>query len=446
MIPMTTLSTFAKSMFGVHEELNVRQIDISNIDLSKEQEQMFEKMETSNAHMFITGKAGTGKSVLLSYFKNYSHKNIVVCAPTGVAALNIGGQTIHSLFRLPIGFIQNERIKVDAKTALIFKHTDVVVIDEISMVRADVMDAIDYVLRKARNNNLPFGGMQIIMFGDMYQLPPVVEDRELHEYFTANNGGFYFFNAHIWKTTQLEIYELNMIFRQKDEDFREILNAIRKGETHQQVLDRLNSRVEYDIPEENIIALVPTNAQVERINSYRLNMLSGPEHTYTASVEGNLERSFFPTDEYLKLKKQAQVMLIKNDTDRRWVNGSLGYVTDLTNDEVKVKIDGEVYSIPKVTWNKIRYTYNHETRKVEEDVIASFTQFPLRLAWGMTIHKSQGQTYGQVVIDLGNGAFAHGQTYVALSRCKTLGGIYLRREIMPRDIIVDPAIIAFMSV
>ncbi len=441
-----SLTDFAKTVFGViPPPLNTEPLDITNITLSEEQMQMFEKMEKASSHMFITGKAGTGKSVLLSYFKNNSQKQMVVCAPTGVAALNVGGQTIHSLFRLPIGFISNEKLTVDAKTAVLLKHIDCVVIDEVSMVRADLMDGIDRTLRMARKSDLPFGGVQMIFFGDVYQLSPVVEDKQLYEYFSENHGGYYFFHAHVWKETELEMYELNQVFRQKDERFREILNAIRIGNKSQDILDRLNVRVEMDIPEENILALVPTNFQVERINTYKLNALSGKIHEYKSTIEGQLERSFFPTDEVLKLKIGAQVILIKNDKDKRWVNGSIGYVCDLTKDEIKVKIDGYIYSIPKVTWSKIKYTYNTQTKHVEEEIVSSFTQFPLRLAWAMTIHKAQGQTYGQVVIDLGNGAFTHGQTYVALSRCQTLGGIYLRREILAQDIIVDPTVIAFMA-
>jgi ATP-dependent DNA helicase PIF1 len=443
---MSTLTNFAKDVFGIKmPELQIKPIDITNLDLSPEQEQMFTTMEEDNSNMFITGKAGTGKSVLLQYFKNYSSKQMVVCAPTGVAALNVGGQTIHSLFHLPIGFISKEKLRVDARTALIFKNIDCVVIDEISMVRADVMDGIDYILQKSRGNNLPFGGAQIIMFGDLYQLPPVIHDRELLKFFADNHGGHYFFHAHVWQNTKLKIFELEQVFRQKDHDFREILNAIRKGERHQNLLDKLNTRVEMDIPEEHIIALVPTNAQVEHINSFKLNSLEGRTYTYRAEITGDLESSFFPTDEYLQLKIGAQVMLLKNDTDKRWVNGSIGYVTDATDEEIYVKIDGSEYSIPKVTWSKIKYVYNPEIRKVEEEVVASFTQFPLRLAWGITIHKSQGQTYERVIIDLGRGAFAHGQTYVALSRCRTMGGIYLRRPILAQDIIVDPVVIEFMT-
>jgi ATP-dependent DNA helicase PIF1 len=444
---MSSLSSFAKDVFGVKiPDLQIKPIDISHIDLSREQEEMFTAMEEGDAHMFITGKAGTGKSVLLHYFQKYSSKKMVVCAPTGVAALNIGGQTIHSLFHLPIGFITKEKLRVDGKTVTLLKNIDCVVIDEISMVRADVMDGIDTILQKARGNNLPFGGAQIICFGDLYQLPPVIHDHDLLSYFRENHGGYYFFHAHVWKRTKLKVYELEQVFRQKDHDFREILNAIRKGERHQNLLDKLNTRVEMDIPEEQIIALVPTNAQVENLNSYKLNSIEGRTFTYRAEITGDLEQSFFPTDEYLQLKIGSQVMLLKNDTDKRWVNGSIGTVVDATDEEIQVRIDREIYSIPKVTWSKIKYVYNAEDKKIDEEIVASFTQFPLRLAWAITIHKSQGQTYERVVIDLGRGAFAHGQTYVALSRCRTLGGIYLRRQIEARDIIVDPVVIEFMQV
>lgn len=338
----------------------------------------------------------------------------------------------------------SKSIRLDYKTIFLLKNIDTVVIDEISMVRADLMDAIDRVLRQARGYNIPFGGVQMVLFGDPYQLPPVVSDPELHKYFADNHGGYYFFNAHVWKDTQLEIHELTNIFRQKDEKFKDILNAIRVGDVTDDLLFTLNNRV-VEIPETGIITLSTTNASVAEINHRELEKLPGEIHEYRALVTGNLEYSAFPTDEILKLKKGAQVMLIKNDKNKRWVNGTIGVIESLSDNEVKVNIDGITYSVPKETWSKILYYYNQVEKKVEEEVVSSFTQFPLKLAWAVTIHKSQGQTYGTVAVDMGNGAFAHGQTYVALSRCTNLEGLYLKRQIVREDIMVDPIIINFME-
>lgn len=427
-------------------KINLNQIDISDITLSSEQQNLFDKIENSSNHFFITGKAGTGKSVLLQFFKQKSAKKVVVCAPTGVAALNVGGQTIHSLFRIPPAFIERDSLKpVGYKTARLLQNIDTVVIDEISMVRADLMDAIDYRLRQARHNNLPFGGVQVVMFGDLYQLPPVVNDPELHKYFADNNNGYYFFNAHVWERAQFDIYELTNIFRQKDEAFISILNAVRNGTVGEQHLSTLNMRAQVPIPEEGVLTLATTNQAVNEINDYHLGKIQDKIYSYRATITGDLEQSYFPTEEILRLKKGAQVMLIKNDKDKRWVNGIIGFIDSLTETEIKVNIDGFVYSVTPETWNKIRYEYNPTSHKIEEEVVSSFTQYPLRLAWAITIHKSQGHTYGSVAVDMGDGAFAHGQTYVALSRCKSLEGLYLKREIVREDIIVEQSIISFME-
>lgn len=435
----------AYSSYMPKPKLNLKQVDISNIELSPEQKDFFNRIENANNNVFITGKAGTGKSLLLQYFKQNTSKKAVIVAPTGVAALNVGGQTIHSFFKIRWGFIKNEDLKLTSKTALLLRNIDTIVIDEISMVRADLMDGIDYLLKLARSNNLPFGGAQIVMFGDLYQLPPIVEDEGLQKYFAHNHGGYYFFNAHVWKNKLPEIYELSTIFRQKDNAFKDILDAIRIGEINTQNLTLLNSRVTLNIPEDGVIILVPTNNLVREINLRRLAQLEGESKEYVATISGRLEESSFPTDEVLIFKKGAQVIFLKNDRDKRWVNGTIGHIESLNNDEIKVNVDGIVYSIPKETWTKIRYSYDIETRKINEEVVSSFTQFPLKLAWAMTIHRSQGQTYGSVAVDMGSGAFAHGQTYVALSRCRTLEGVFLKREILNQDIIVDPVIISFMK-
>lgn len=429
----------------VPSKLNTTQVDLSNITLNSQQAKLLSEIEHSSNNIFITGKAGTGKSLLLQYFKQKTKKKVVVVAPTGVAALNVGGQTIHSLFRIPPEFVTKEKLTLSSKTSLLLRNIDTVVIDEISMVRADLMDAIAFLLEEANDNGLPFGGVQLIMFGDLYQLPPVVSDKELHRYFAHNHGGHYFFNAHCWDDKLPEIYELTEIFRQTDKDFKNILNKIRTGDSDRDILKKLNERVAEEIPEDGVVTLVPTNSLAASINSRKLDQLDSKLFNYKATISGDLERSAFPTEENLELKVGSQVMLIKNDKDKRWVNGTIGKISFLSNHEIKVDIDGIEYSVPQETWGKIRYHYNQEERKVEEDVVSSFTQFPVRLAWAMTVHKSQGKTYNSVIVNMGDGAFAHGQAYVALSRCTTLEGLYLKREILKTDIMVEPAVVTFMK-
>lgn len=420
-------------------------VDITGIELSQEQKALFDKIEGGKENIFITGKAGTGKSVLLQYFRQHTKKQAVVCAFTGVAALNVGGQTINSLFKIAPGFIHLDRLDLDQRTATLLRHVDIVVIDEVSMVRADMMDAIDVLLRQARGNDEPFGGVQIVMFGDLYQLAPIVGDRELHKYFADHHGGFYFFNAHVWKGANLSIYELTDIFRQKDKDFRDVLNSIRRGEVSDTVLTSLNSRAIASIPDDGVITLATTNAIVDRINYRRLAQIKEEPFEYHAEISGEMESSWFPADEVLNLKKGAQVMMLKNDPEKRWVNGTIATIESLDNSQITVNIDGLTYPVSRYSWNKIRYKYNRDTRRIEEEVISSFTQFPLRLAWAITIHKSQGKTYNAVAIDMGGGAFTHGQTYVALSRCTTLEGLYLKQKLRREDVIVDSAVVNFMS-
>jgi len=429
-------------------ENQVKMAELESVVLSHEQEQLFEKFEKSNDSLFITGKAGTGKSLLLRYFKAFTKKNVVVVSPTGVAALNVGGQTINSLFRIPPAVITKDKqrdLKLNATTAALLDKIDTVVIDEISMVRVDMLEAIDYLLKKAKKSLLPFGGVQMVMFGDLYQLPPVVTSRELQNYFVENYGGVYCFNADSWKAANPEIVTLSNIFRQKDSKFIDMLNAVRSGNPDASLLTTLNERVTVEIPHEGAITLATTNKTVTEINRKRLEALKGPVHEFRAEITGQLEESAFPTEEILKLKVGSQIMMLKNDKDKRWVNGSLGTIHAITDEAIKVDLDGSIYTVLPETWSKINYFYDRINDKVEEEVVSTFKQFPLRLAWAITIHKSQGQTYNSVIIDLGDGAFAHGQTYVALSRCTALETLYLKREVSQRDIIVDRTVVSFMN-
>ncbi|MFZ2152518.1 MAG: AAA family ATPase [Microgenomates group bacterium] len=425
--------------------LNLQELDVSGISLSTEQQKLFSRFENTTSHMFITGKAGTGKSVLLQYIKLHTQKNIIVVAPTGVAALNVGGQTIHSLFMFPPSFIDTRSLRLLPKTSKILKHIDTLVIDEVSMVRADLMDGIDYLLQKARGNSDAFGGVQLLMFGDLYQLPPVVNEPQLISYFHELNGGYYFFNSLAWNGADLEIYELTQNFRQTEENFKNILNSLRQGDISESLLSLLNARVNSSPPSSGVITLATTNSTVFDINHTRLNSLIDQAHAYQAVITGQLDAALYPTESSLILKKGAQIMMLKNDSKKRWVNGSLGIIESVSSHEITVKIDNNIYSVLPETWNKIRYTFNNDKKQIEEEIISSFTQYPLRLAWAITVHKSQGQTYDSVIIDMGRGAFAHGQTYVALSRCKSLETLHLLRPLTYQDIIIDPAIINFMK-
>jgi ATP-dependent DNA helicase PIF1 len=427
-------------------KLNVKQADISSIRLSDEQSRIFNLLETTNDNYYVTGKAGTGKSVLLQYFVENSGKRVVVVAPTGVAALNVGGQTIHSFFKMPFD-IDFDELKVDYKLREILRNIDTVVIDEISMVRVELMEAISRKLQIARKNDEPFGGVQMVMFGDLYQLPPVVSDGELDRYFKHNYGGYYFFNAPAFKSAGINIYELSNIFRQKDPEFKAILNSIRHGIIKEPQLKELNERTKVQKPDSGFITLAGHNATVSAINHKKLAELPGEEKTYEAEIWGNITESSFPTEKKLRLKVGAQIMMLKNDMEkpRRWVNGTLGVVTKLNTDLVRVNIDGVEHTVPLATWDKIQYEYDPETRILSKKPISSFKQLPIRLAWAITIHKSQGQTYQSVAVDLSDGAFAHGQTYVALSRCVSLEGLYLDSPIRREDVIVDPDVVQFMK-
>lgn len=428
-------------------KLNVEKIKADDVVLSDEQRQVYEKLEYSNDSVYITGKAGTGKSLLLEYFVSHTNKIVAVVAPTGIAALNVGGVTIHSFFKFPLDVIDPKNVNVDYKTREILRNIDAIVIDEVSMIRVDLMEGISAKLQVARRDNQPFGGAQMIMFGDLYQLPPVVSDGQLHRYFNHNYGGIYFFNAPSVQNSNLKIYELNNIFRQKDPEFRAVLNAIRNGDGSPDTLASLNERTKLAIPEDGFVTLAGTNRTVSAINHKKLDALAGEERTYEAEIHGSISEASFPTEKHLRLKPGAQIMMLKNDTEKpqRWVNGTLGKITKVGQNTIRVNIDGVEHSVNPETWNKYRYEYDHIERKLEKKIVSSFTQFPVRLAWAITIHKSQGQTYGAVAVDMSDGAFAHGQTYVALSRCKSLEGLYLTTPIRREDVIVDQEIVDFMK-
>jgi ATP-dependent DNA helicase PIF1 len=416
-----------------------------DIVLSAEQKALLKIMEETKEHIFITGKAGAGKSVLLRHFREQTKKRIAVAAPTGIAALNVKAQTIHSLFKLGIGLQEPESLRANERLDTLLSRIETLVIDEISMVRADIMDAIDARFRTAKKKkDVAFGGTQIIMFGDPFQLPPVVE-KNLVQYFEDTYGGHFFFNAKVWKSATFKIFELSQVFRQKDPAFRDILNAVRNGTASAEQVEQLNSRHGEVDPEDGTITLAPTNELVSRINQENLARLSGKVKEYKATITGDMKRGIFPTEEYLQLKVGAQIVLLKNDKDGRWVNGTVGKVEAFHEDHIDIRVDGQVSRLERESWEEVIYEYDAGEGKVKATVGSSFTQYPIKLAWGLTVHKSQGQTYERVQLDLSTGVFAAGQLYVALSRCTSLEGLWLKRPVKHEYIIVDSKVVEFMS-
>jgi len=427
-------------------------------------------IENTSDSVYVTGKAGTGKSTLLKYITGRTKKKHVILAFTGVAALNVKGQTIHSFFSFPINLITRDNIKPQFRKNALFMGLELIVIDEVSMVRADLMDGIDYLLRINRNRpNDPFGGVQMLFIGDLYQLPPIV-DNDIHQYIQDKYRGEYFFNAPVFQQGfKYRFMELTHIFRQEDEKFKEMLNNIRIGNVDFNILVPLNARHVDNVGEgeEGAVCLTTTNKIARKINKQNLEKIQQPEYTYKASIMGTLKNKFeeiekkyalkqinedkfddllddrFPANVFLKLKKGAQVMMIKNDPAKRWVNGSVGQITKLDENNIWVKLAGKSYHVEKEEWKAVQFFYDKDKEKVEEKEQGAFLQYPIKLAWAMTVHKSQGKTFDKIVVDVGNGAFAHGQTYVALSRCRTLEGITLNREIHQKDIIVDKRINEF---
>ncbi|TQL46595.1 PIF1-like helicase [Homoserinimonas aerilata] len=418
---------------------------MEDITLSAEQAAVFEAIETTRENIFVTGRAGTGKSTLLNHLSWNTSKQVVICAPTGVAALNVGGQTIHSLFRLPIGVIADHGIEQNADVRKLLNTIDTLVIDEVSMVNADLVDAINRSLRQARQRREePFGGVQVVMFGDPYQLAPVPGDSDERAYFADNYRSMWFFDAKVWNDTSLRIFELGVIHRQHEEEFKFMLNAVRHGMVTAEIAQRLNETGARPAPVDDAITLATRNDTVNRINASSLAKLGGAAKTARAEVSGDFGGRAYPADENLELKVGARVMFLRNDGDQRWVNGTVGRVTRIDS-TVRVEVDGTEHEVLPAVWEKIKYSYSASTKQLRREIVAEFTQFPLRLAWAVTIHKSQGKTYERAVIDLGQRSFAPGQTYVALSRITALDGLYLTRPLRPSDIIVDDNVRRFMS-
>lgn len=415
--------------------------------LNKNQMDAFNTIERTRSNILILGQAGTGKSTFVQYLKSASSKRIVCACPTAVSALNIGGQTIHSLFQIqPRDFIMPELLKLKAKPRNILNATDVLVIDEISMVAPDLLDAIDILARAARHNNEPFGGIQIVAIGDMFQLPPVIT-REAEQYYEQSyeNKNAYFFDSNVYKRSDFIKYDFNTVYRQSDNDLLQNLMRLRDNDCG--ALDFFNNcRIDDENIRKNAVIITPFRAVAERINAEKLNQIDAPEIVYNGVLDGNFNANDVPAPMELRLKQGALVMFVKNGD--KWHNGSVGIVEHLGAKEIIVQLldddKNDLVVVKPEKWAKIEYARDENDRIVENE-IGSYKQFPLMLGYAMTIHKSQGKTLSKVIIDISRGAFAHGQTYVALSRTRHAKDMHIVKPLTPRDIIFDKRILDFVS-
>lgn len=411
-------------------------------------------VEETTSSIFLTGKAGTGKSTFLRKIASSSEKNLVVLAPTGIASINAKGQTIHSFFKVPFGPLQPadarlRKIKFKPAKLEIIESLELLIIDEISMVRADVLDAIDFLLRKFRKVARPFGGVQMLLVGDLFQLEPVVprEEKEFLENFYRTA---YFFSAWVFNEMDIVNLELQKIYRQSDPYFIALLNKIRSKKATYDDLVALNNRPSKQSKEDKnfYITLSTTRKKAKEINDLKLLELKEKEFVYEGVIKDKFPVNSLPTDFELKLKKGAQVIFIQNDYSgaKKYVNGSIGKIIELDEGTIIVQLEnGKKLEVEQTFWENMEYKFNPETNKIEDTVIGTFTQYPLKLAWAITIHKSQGLTFENVKIDLDRGAFAAGQLYVALSRCTRIEGIILRTKIKQSDIIVRQEVIDYYS-
>lgn len=417
---------------------------------NREQLLAYDLIAHTNSSFFLTGRAGTGKTTFLHRVQQTVGKQLITLAPTGVAAILAGGETIHSFFGLPLETIEPGACgKMNEEKILALVHADTIIIDEVSMVRCDIVDAIDSTMRQMLRSTAPFGGKQMVFVGDMFQLPPVVrkgaETELMRDIYHTNT--FYFFKAFSLRRIRMVKIEFQKVYRQDDPVFQSILDHVRLNRVTPDDIARLNTRVATPNDDDTVITLVPTNRAADDINNRRLNALSGDEHVYDGTITGKFENKKFPVSQQLRLKVGAQVMFTRNDTHHRWANGTIATVSRLTDDDIDVTMSsGETYTVPCCTWDAVDYAYDHKVRKLKKNVTGSFTQYPLKLAWAITIHKSQGMTFDKLYLNISSaGIFAAGQLYVALSRVRTLGGLFLSRGIPPQYARTSREIIAYSS-
>ena len=415
--------------------------------LNENQMMAFNTIERTHSNILILGQAGTGKSTFVQYLKSASAKRIVCACPTAVSALNIGGQTIHSLFQIqPRDFIMPELLKLKAKPRNILNATDVLVIDEISMVAPDLLDAIDILARSARHNNEPFGGIQVVAIGDMFQLPPVITRDSEQYYETAyEHKNAYFFDSNVYKRADFIKFDFNTVYRQSDDDL--LKNLMRLRDNDATAIDFFNQcRIDDEKLRKNAVIITPFRNVAERINAEKLNQINAPEIVYKGLIDGKFSETDVPAPMELKLKQGALVMFVKNGD--KWHNGSVGVIEQLNAREIIVQLldddKNDVVVVKPEKWQKIEYSRDENDRIVENE-IGSYKQFPLMLGYAMTIHKAQGKTLSKVVIDISRGAFAHGQTYVALSRTKKANDMHIVKPLTVRDVIFDKRILDFIN-
>ena len=406
----------------------------------------FNCIEHTNSNLLILGPAGTGKSTFVNYLKSASKKRIICACPTAVSALNVGGQTIHSLFQIqPRDFIMPELLKLKAKPRNILNATDVLIIDEISMVAPDLLDAIDILARSARHNNAPFGGIQVVAIGDLFQLPPVITCDAMEYYRAAyEHDNAYFFDSNVYRRADFLRYSFDLIYRQSDVALLENLRRLRDNDLT--ALEFFNNcKIDDGVRRENAVIITPFRAVAERINASRLAQINAPEITYTGELNGNFSERDVPTPMNLTLKVGALVVFVKNGD--KWHNGSMGIVRNMSAREITVELlnhTHDVVSVRPETWQKIEYSRD-ENDRIQENEVGSFKQFPLNLGYAMTIHKAQGKTLDAVIVDISRGAFAHGQTYVALSRTRSASDMHIATPLRARDVIFDNRVLEFVD-
>lgn len=418
-----------------------------NIETLPEYEFVRQAIAAGCPAMFLTGKAGTGKTTLIHWLLS-QQDGCAVVAPTAVAAINIGGDTIHSFFGLPPEHLDpDHEYRLDQRRRLLMENLKLLIVDEVSMVLPNLVDVMDHTLKDVRRNRLPFGGVPVLFVGDLFQLPPVVTTPEERVYYSHRYRSRFFFSADVFRDVHVQPVRLTRVFRQVDPAFVDALNRIRVGEDYREALALLNRRCFRDRSgEPEGMYLVPTNQMARTINSRELDQLPGTVRLYEAMTTGNMAANKWrlPAPDRLELKLGAKVMFVRNRKPD-WINGDTGTVVGLEDDHIRVRKDASdnVVNVGEETWEKLRYTYDYASRRIEREVVGTYTQFPLTLGWAVTIHKSQGLTLDKVILDLGSGAFAEGQTYVALSRARTMDGLCLVRPISMHDVKVDPMVVGF---